>query len=268
MRKGKFNWLVVLVIAGIAIYLLGSLSNRQDVASAGVDTRTEMERYVDAYSKYTQAQLDRFEAYQSALSQSDWDAFWAMLVRVTLSTLVILGGYFGFRFAPAVVESYKKRTSVVRTSTGSVVLNYNEDGALVGSSLERFGEKASPAPSDKSWVLAQNGTERVIDNETGKFVDDYADVSDFLHRAIEVSGKEDTDELPSYNKIGCGGARWNRLVNEVLKGFFTVDNRGGGIRTYCSTDEYPTLRTLYVAASRRKLPLPASDNTKRGGKTG
>lgn len=267
MRNGKRNWLIALLIAGVVVFILGQLSNRPTpTVEAATDTRTAMERYVSAYSMYTQAELERFKEFQSTLMQSDWDAFWSMLVRVTLSTAVILAGWYGFKLSPVIVDSVKKRTSVVRTSTGAVILDYDDNGNIVGRSLEKFSDKPIQPVAGKAMVVGNKGKDSVvIDNDSGKFVDPYDDVADFLEKAVIVS-EDDANELPRHDKMGVGGSRWDRMVNDVLKDFFTVQKVGEGVRTYCSSPEYPTLRMMFIATRRHKLPLPQKGGKKESKK--
>lgn len=266
MRTGTRNWIVALCVAGLIIFFVGKLSNGGSAeAVQAADTRTVMERYISAYSQYTQAELDRFQKYQSAIAQSDWDSFWAMLVRVTLASAVIISGIFLYRAMPVVIEHYKMRQRLFKTDMGVVVLGYDEHGNIIGRSIEPNIEKASPKPATgKAMVINDRGRESVvIDNDSGRFVDIYADVADFLEKALINSDDDNARELPRHDKMGVGGSRWDRMVNGVLKDFLTVQNTGEGVRTFCSSAEYPTLRTMFIATRRHKLPLPDSGSAKK-----
>lgn len=257
MRTGKRNWLLAMLVVVAIVFILGTLTNRQSAEAAVVeDTRTAMERYISAYSQYTQAQLDRFKAYRAAIAQSDADAFWSMLVRVTLCTIVVLGGIYGFKLAPVLVA----RASVVRTSRGDVLLRQNSDGQFVPVPMDKPFEEPSQKTTMTTLPVTHNGETQLIEVRGGKVITVVEDAADFLERAIRVNGSH-SKELPRHENMGVSGSKWDAMVHETLGGLFQVDNKGGGVRTYCS--QYPDLGTTYYAIVNKKVPLPEKKKAKK-----
>lgn len=254
MRTGKRNWLLILVVVCSGVFLLGSLSNRQsDTAVAAVDTRTAMEKFVSAYSQYTQAQIDRFEQYQAVLRQDDSNVFWNSLLRYIVVGAVSLAMYFGFRFIPIVSD----RARVVKTDRGHVWIGRGADGEFIARVLDApFQQPASEKkPSDSFTITKGNQTIEV--DRGGNVVDVVDDPVDFLEKAIRVNGPR-SKELPSHEKMNVSGERWSKIVNEVLGGAFDVKP---GRKTFCA--QYPDLQATYYAVKRGEIaPLPAKKRSK------
>lgn len=261
MRTGKRNWLILLGVVVIGVLLFSALSNRQGTAVAATDTRSEMERYVDAYSKYTEAQLERFKSYQAAVVQSDWDSFWMTMFRVSLGTAVLLGGYSGFRFAQAKLEGISNKARLVSTPYGIYWVDSDVTGKKIPRPIDNpLGDTVKNNPVD-TLPIHHNGD--VIEaSKDGRVIDVVKDAEDFLDKAIRANGYgPKSKELPRHESMGVSAEKWSAMVHETLGGLFTVENRGDGMRTYCTA--YPDLATTYYAVKTKEVPLPEKKKAKK-----
>lgn len=244
----------ILVAALLVLGMLFRSSPATDSAVAAVATQQlPIERMAQVYATITTRQVDQYERAHSVLIGSRWSDFWANALQVFILTLIVAVCYFSYRAIPVIVESIKKRMSVVRTATGSVLLDYDDDGNMIGHSLERIPDKAHDHTIVYNKPTVSNETGRVI--ETVPTPDVYTDAALFLEQAMIKAGAE-SSILPSHDTMGIGGSRWDRMVNTVLSGIFEVKKTDKGMQTFCCDPDLPNLHTVYIAVKRQRVPLP------------
>lgn len=251
--------LAVIGVSVVAIFVLSMFvrnSPATDTTIAAVATQElPIERMAHIQATITAEQTSGYERARATLVASRWSDFWMYFGQMIILSALVALLYFAYKVIPVVVESLKKRLSVVQTAHGAVSLQYDEDGMLVPTSLENLDKAMSRAvvynDRGRETVIVEPAPNNTI--ETVPTPDIYADAALFLEQAILVVGEE-SKMLPRHDKMGVGGERWNRMVHEVFKGMFSVEHTEQGVRTLCS--EMPDLHAMYIAVKRRRIPLP------------